>query len=129
MESWTVRTVARNGSEGEPCEDTREETVKQSTVFRAEQLASIQNFKEQKFLISVDVIPGMFPYEKFRSIQVSKIRFGMNGNVVSHVLAKSLGCLVLKNKDPRERMDIIRNNARMTVSVSGVTMLWIRLNS
>ena len=53
----------------------------------------------------------------------------MNGNVVSHVLAKSLGCLVLKNKDPRERVDIIRNNARMTVSVSGTTMMWIRLNS
>ena len=129
MESWTARTGVGNGSECEPCEDTREETVKQSTVFRAEQLASIQNFKEQKFLLSVDVIPGMFPYEKFRSVQVSKIRFGMNGNVVSHVLAKSLGCLVLKNKDPRERVDIIRNNARMTVSVTGTTMMWIRLNS
>ena len=129
MESWTTKTNAENGSECEPHEDTREETVKQSTVFRVEQLASVQNLKEQKFLLSVDLIPGMFPYEKFRSIQVSKIRFGINSNVISNALSKALGCLVIKTKDPRERVDITQNNARMSVSVSGATMMWIRLNN
>ena len=129
MESWTTKTNAENGSECEPHEDTREETVKQSTVFRVEQLASVQNLKEQKFLLSVELIPGMFPYEKFRSIKVSKIRFGMNSNVISNALSKSMGCLVIKTKNPRERVDITQNNARMTVSVSGTTMMWIRLNS
>ena len=206
MESWTTKTNAENGSECEPHEDTREDIVEQSTVFRFEQenqtdgeltlfvsglapkvtkttlynlyskygtvirhnivssgygfvcfkhaeeaaqalhrtnrivlygktiyviqqrMASVQKLREQKFLLSVEIMPGVFPYEKFRSIKVSKIRFGMNGNVVSHVLAKSLGCLVLKNKDPRERVDITQNNARMSVSVSGATMMWIRLN-
>ena len=129
MESWTTKTNAENGSECEPHEDTREETVKQSTVLRVEQLASVQNLKEQKFLLSVELIPGMFPYEKFRSIKVSKIRFGMNSNVISNALSKSMGCLVIKTKNPRERVDITQNNARMTVSVSGTTMMWIRLNS
>ena len=128
MESWTTKTNAENGSECEPHEDTREETVKQSTVFRVEQLTSVQNLKEQKFLLSVELIPGMFPYEKFRSIQVSKIRFGID-NIISNALSKSLGCLVIKTKNPRERVDITQNNARMTVSVSGATMMWIRLNS
>ena len=129
MESWTIKTNAENGSDCEPHEDTREETVKQSTVFRVEQLASVQKLKEQKFLLSVELIPGMFPYEKFRSIKVSKIRFGMNSNVISNALSKSMGCLVIKTKNPRERVDITQNNARMTVSVSGTTMMWIRLNS
>ena len=129
MESWTIKTNAENGSDCEPHEDTREETVKQSTVFRVEQLASVQKLKEQKFLLSVDLIPGMFPYEKFRSIQVSKIRFGINSNVISNALSKALGCLVIKTKDPRERVDITQDNARMSVSVSGTTILWIRLNS
>ena len=129
MESWTIKTNTENGSDCEPHEDTREETVKQSTVFRVEQLASVQKLKEQKFLLSVELIPGMFPYEKFRSIQVSKIRFGMNSNVISNALSKSMGCLVIKTKNPRERVDITQNNARMTVSVSGTTMMWIRLNS
>ena len=129
MESWTTKTNAENGSECEPHEDTREETVKQSTVFRVEQLASVQKLKEQKFLLSVDLIPGMFPYEKFRSIQVSKLRFGINSNVISHALSKALGCLVIKTKDPRERVDITQDNARMSVSVSGTTILYIRLNS
>ena len=129
MESWTIKTNTENGSDCEPHEDTREETVKQSTVFRVEQLASVQNLKEQKFLLSVELIPGMFPYEKFRSIKVSKIRFGMNSNVISNALSKSMGCLVIKTKNPRERVDITQNNARMTVSVSGTTMMWIRLNS
>ena len=128
MESWTTKTNVENGSESEPHEDTREETVKQSTVFRVEQLTSVQKFKEQKFLLSVELIPGMFPYEKFRSIQVSKIRFGID-NIISNALSKSLGCLVIKTKNPRERVDITQNNARMTVSVSGATMMWIRLNS
>ena len=129
MKSWTTKTNAENGSECEPHEDTREETVKQSTVFRVEQLASVQNLKEQKFLLSVELIPGMFPYEKFRSIKVSKIRFGMNSNVISNALSKLMGCLIIKTKNPRERVDITQNNARMTVSVSGTTMMWIRLNS
>ena len=129
MESWTIKTNTENGSDCEPHEDTREETVKQSTVFRVEQLASVQKLKEQKFLLSVELIPGMFPYEKFRSIQVSKIRFGMNSNVISNALSKSLGCLVIKTKNPRERVDITQDNARMSVSVSGITTLCIRLNS
>ena len=129
MESWTIKTNAENGSDCEPHEDTREETVKQSTVFRVEQLVSVQKLKEQKFLLSVELIPGMFPYEKFRSIQVSKLRFGINSNVISNALSKALGCLVIKTKNPRERVDITQDNARMSVSVSGVTILWIRLNS
>ena len=50
MESWTMKN-AENGSDCEPHEDTREETVKQSTVFRVESLASVQKLKEQKFLL------------------------------------------------------------------------------
>ena len=143
MESWTTKTNAENGSECEPHEDTREDVVKQSTVFRFEQenqtdglapkvtkttLASVQKLREQKFLLSVEIMPGMFPYEKFRSIQVNKDRFGMD-NVISNALSKSLGCLVIRTKAPRERVDITQNNARMSVSVSGATMMWIRLNS
>merc|ERR1712120_126740 len=71
----------------------------------------------------------MFPYEKFHSIQVSKIRFGMNSNVISNALSKSLGCLVIKTKDPRERVDITQDNERMSISVSGITTLYIRLNN
>ena len=206
MESWTTKTNAENGSECEPHEDTREDIVEQSTVFRFEQenqtdgeitlfvsglapkvtkttlynlyskygtvirhnivssgygfvcfkhaeeaaralhrtnrivlygktiyviqqrMASVQKLREQKFLLSVEIMPGMFPYEKFRSIQVNKDRFGMD-NVISNALSKSLGCLVIRTKAPRERVDITQNKARMSVSVSGATMMWIRLNS
>ena len=99
------------------------------TIYVIQQrMASVQKLREQKFLLSVEIMPGVFPYENFRSIQVNKDRFGMD-NVISNALSKSLGCLVIKTKDPRERVDITQDNARMSVSVSGTTILWICLNS
>ena len=79
----------------------------------------------QKFLLSVDMKPGVLPYEKICSIQVNKDRFGMD-NVISNELATSLKCLVIRTQDPEETVDITQNNATMSVSVSGATMMWIR---
>ena len=147
------------GSECEPHEDTREDIVdkkalkaEQSTVSHFERenqtdeherMTSVQNIFSfhaasvgqnlrkqimQMRLVSVDIMPQGFPCEKIHSIQVNKDRFGMD-NVISNELAKSLGCLVIRTKDPGERVDITQNNARMSVSVSGATMMWIRLNT
>ena len=79
----------------------------------------------QKFLLSVDMKPGVPPIEEISSVTVNIERFGKD-NIISTELATSLRCLVIGTQDPEETVDITQNNSTLSVKTRGATMLWIR---
>ena len=138
MESWNSKTNAENGSECEPQEDTKEEATQalhhtnriklhKKTVYVSKTQAG-QRLKKtlmQKNLLSVDMMPGVRPYEEITTVTVNRERFGTE-NVISNELASSLKCLVVGTQDPEETVDITQNNSTVSVKTRGATIMWIR---
>ena len=97
-------------------------------IFASRAIAAGRKLREsllRKFLLPVDMKPGVLPIEEISSVTVNIERFGED-NIISTELATSLRCLVIGIQDPGETVDITQNISTLSVKTRGATMLWIR---
>ena len=84
-------------------QDQQERTASLQNIFASRAVAARRKLREgllRKFLLPVDMKPGVLPIEEISSVTVNIERFGED-NIISTELATSLRCLVIGIQDPK----------------------------